>query len=351
MFSIEDYQYDLPEELIAQVPSVNRSDSCLLLVERSRTSFSSHRFRDLPGLLDAGDLLVVNDTRVVPARLLGRKETGGRFEALVLEHQGAVGYDSNSRWCLVKASKRPRKGGALLFDGGACGLVEELAEGGLAKIAFQGEMSPEAFMERCGAMPLPPYIKRTPGDALASMDRRRYQTVYANIPGAVAAPTAGLHFTDDLLSRLREANVAVAALTLHVGHGTFCPVRVKDIRDHRVGEEIYEVPPAAAEAVNRARKERRRVIAVGTTVVRTLETAADASGRVKAGRGKTNLMILPGHRFKAIDAMITNFHLPGSSLLFLVAAFAGLECIKRAYAHAIEKRFRFYSYGDAMLIV
>jgi S-adenosylmethionine:tRNA ribosyltransferase-isomerase len=350
MFDIEDYTYDLPEELIAQEPAPEREESRLFLVDRENDAFSDHRFSDLPDLLRAGDLLVVNDTRVVPARLFGHKATGGRVELLVLDHPES-GRAPALRRCLMKASKRARKGDRIELEGGLSGAVEAVEADGVVVVRFSEPARLDGLMAERGAMPLPPYIKRHPGDPRSGLDRDRYQTVYAGCPGAVAAPTAGLHFSQRLLERLAQAGVAVAPLTLHVGHGTFRPVRTRDIREHELGEEAYRIEPETADRVNRARAEGRRVIAVGTTVVRTMETAADAGGRVAPGAGRTRLMITPGYRFRAVDGLITNFHLPASSLLFLVSAFAGLDRTREAYRRAVRGRYRFYSYGDAMLIL
>jgi S-adenosylmethionine:tRNA ribosyltransferase-isomerase len=350
MFDIEDYKYDLPEELIAQEPAGEREESRLFFVDREKDVFSDHRFFDLPDLLRAGDLLVVNDTRVVPARLYGRKATGGRVELLVLDHPEG-GRPQPSRRCLIKASKRAKVGDRIDLDGNVSGTVEAVGTDGLVRVLFCDPHGLDALMGERGAMPLPPYIKRGPGDPRAGLDRDRYQTVYAGRPGAVAAPTAGLHFSERLLGRLSEAGVSVAGLTLHVGHGTFRPVRSKDIREHVLGDEAFRIEPETADRVNRARAEGRRVIAVGTTVVRTLETASDDAGRIAPGRGETGLMITPGYRFRAVDGLVTNFHLPASSLLFLVSAFAGYERIREAYRRAVRGRYRFFSYGDAMLIL
>ncbi|MBN1624893.1 MAG: tRNA preQ1(34) S-adenosylmethionine ribosyltransferase-isomerase QueA [Deltaproteobacteria bacterium] len=349
MFDIEDYNYDLRQDLIAQVPASIRGRSRLLFVDRQVSGFFDRHFYDLPGLLKAGDLLVVNNTRVVPARIFGRKDSGGQVELLVLEHHES-GAESDIRWCLVKSSKRPRKGGRLFFENDVYGIVEDSGEDGLTKISFHGTQSIDGLLEEKGVMPLPPYIKRD-DDTFASLDRERYQTVFSKDRGAVAAPTAGLHFTDESIERLREAGISLAELTLHVGHGTFRPVRCRDIREHRLGEEAYIIGPEAAEAVNSARRDKRRVIAVGTTVVRALESAVDADGRIVQGSGRTGLLITPGFKFRVVDGMVTNFHLPKSSLLFLVSAFGGYELIKRAYRYAVEKEYRFYSYGDAMLVL
>lgn len=350
MYDLEDYDYDLPGELIAQVPASSRDASRLMVVDRSRGSLTDRLFFDLPGLLRPGDLIVVNNTRVIPARLFGRKESGGRIEVLVLDGDEPPFLGPEVRWCLLRSSKRPRKGSRLFFENDFAGLVEELGEDGLIRIRFDGPRPLNALMEETGTMPLPPYIRRQERDARCGLDRERYQTVYARIRGAVAAPTAGLHFTQPLMEALRGAGVLITELTLHVGHGTFRPVRTGDIRKHELGEEAYILEKETADAVNRARKEKRRVIAVGTTVVRTLETAVNDRGEVVPGRGKTGLLVTPGFSFRVVDGMITNFHLPKSSLLFLVCAFAGKDLIKKAYGRAIEERYRFYSYGDAMLI-
>jgi S-adenosylmethionine:tRNA ribosyltransferase-isomerase len=350
MFDIEDYDYDLPEELIAQVPASDRDASRLLVLERSGKSLSDRHFFDLPGLLRSGDVLVVNNTRVVPARLYGRKNSGGRVELLVLEHSDEGSPRSNTRWCLFKASKRPKRGTRLFFDNNAEGIVRDLGEDGLVKVAFESSRPIDLLLEEKGVMPLPPYIRREKDDQRSGMDRERYQTVFPKKRGAVAAPTAGLHFTPLLMEKLSRSGVVVVELTLHVGHGTFKPVRVKDIRNHSLGEEEYIIGRQTARTIDNAKEEGRRVIAVGTTVVRTLETAA-RQGRVVYGEGRTDLLITPGFEFKVIDGMITNFHLPRSSLLFLVSAFAGLEFIRTAYRWAVAKAYRFYSYGDAMLIL
>ncbi len=348
MFNIEEYDYDLPQELIAQEPVSNRDHSRLLFLNRKNGSVTHYHFFDLPDILKKGDLIVVNNTRVVPARLYGQKESGGRVEILVLDHNTNNG--SGSRWCLVKSSKRPQKGSLLLFEQGVKGSVEERGEGGLASIRFTGPVSIDELLEEKGVMPLPPYIKRN-GDKFSTLDRQRYQTVFSRERGAIAAPTAGLHFTEKIIERLNNAGIGIAELTLHVGHGTFKPVRVTDIRRHNLGFENYYVSPDAAEAINRAKIEGRRVIAVGTTVVRTLESLAQSAGGIREGTGKTNLLITPGFSFRVTDGMITNFHLPRSSLLFLVLAFGGSEFIKEAYRLAVENRYRFYSYGDAMIIL
>jgi S-adenosylmethionine:tRNA ribosyltransferase-isomerase len=351
MFHIADYDYVLPEELIAQVPVAKRDQSRLLLVDRAKKSFSDNNFSALPEILKPGDLLVANDTKVVPARLFGRKESGGQVEILILDPLHSNDPETNTRWCLLKSSKRPKRGSRLIFDKDISATVEELSNGGLARIHFREVSSLGALLQERGKMPLPPYIKRNKGDQRAPMDRERYQTVFALKAGAVAAPTAGLHFTEELITELNQAGVSLLRVTLHVGHGTFNPVKTKDIRKHILGEERFSVDPDVAEAINRAKREGRRIIAVGTTVVRTLESVGGARGEIIPGEGKTSLYITPGFQFNVISGMITNFHLPRSSLLFLVSALAGKDLIKKAYQHAVEEKYRFYSYGDAMLIL
>ncbi|MGD2125393.1 MAG: tRNA preQ1(34) S-adenosylmethionine ribosyltransferase-isomerase QueA [Desulfobacteraceae bacterium] len=351
MFSIEDYNYDLPKALIAQVPASGRDQSRLLVVERPKKSLSDHYFFELPRLLKPGDLLVINNTRVVPARLFGRKETGGRIELLVVEHPNDEAPKSETRWCLLKSSKRPKKGSRLFFEYGVSGLVGNVGDDGLVQITFQGPPWIDALLDLKGTMPLPPYIRREHHDGRSVIDRERYQTVFSTRRGAVAAPTAGLHFTEQLVEKLSQAGISLTELTLHIGHGTFRPVRSKDIRNHNLGVEDYIIDSETANAINTFKKEGGRVIAVGTTVVRALETVAGTRGEIAPGQGKTSLLITPGFQFKVIDGLITNFHLPKSSLLFLVSAFAGRELIRDAYEWAIAKAYRFYSYGDAMLII
>jgi S-adenosylmethionine:tRNA ribosyltransferase-isomerase len=351
MFDIADYDYNLPDELIAQVPVPDRDKSRLLVVDRSTGSLKDRRFLDLPELLTPGDLLVVNNTKVVPARLFGRKDSGGCIEILVLQHPDEESKTPGARWCLLRSSKRPRKGSVLFFEKDLSGIVEDLGEDGLIQIKFQGPRSVDSLLEERGRMPLPPYIKRKQKNHFSELDRERYQTVFAEKRGAIAAPTAGLHFTRGLLGRLEQAGISVVQVTLHVGHGTFRPVRTRDIREHRLGDEEYDIGPETAAAIEHSKIKGRRVIAVGTTVVRTLESVAMAGGSVKSGRGRTDLLITPGFHFQIVDALITNFHLPRSSLLFLVSAFAGADLIRKAYAAAIAKVYRFYSYGDAMLIL
>jgi len=353
MFNIKDYHYDLPAELIAQQPIEQRDGSKLLCLGRQSGSLSHAVFSDIGSHLNKGDVLVVNNTEVIPGRLIGKKETGGRVEVLISDFLGGrKSTAENGNFicrCLVKASKRCVPGSRLHFAEGLKAKVLEAGNGD-CHLEFESDGDFETLLYRVGQVPLPPYIKRNSGETSGVDDQVSYQTVYARQKGAIAAPTAGLHFTNELLSDLRAAGVNVVELTLHVGYGTFLPVRVTDIRRHRMHAERYTISDTAARAINAARADRKKVIAVGTTSVRTLEYAADASGDIRAGSGSCDLFIYPGYRFKTIDAMVTNFHLPRSTLLMLVAAFAGRDNVLDAYREAIQQGYRFYSYGDAMLI-
>ncbi|MFU8836669.1 MAG: tRNA preQ1(34) S-adenosylmethionine ribosyltransferase-isomerase QueA [Thiohalomonadaceae bacterium] len=333
----QDFHFELPESLIAQQPAAERRASRLLVLDGTNGELSDQTFSDLPGHLRPGDLLVFNDTRVIPARLFGNKDSGGQVEVLIErvigEHQ-ALAH--------VRASKSPKAGSCLTLEG--CEEVEVLGRhGALFELRFAEPVL--QALKRSGRMPLPPYIQR---EAIAS-DDARYQTVYARKEGAVAAPTAGLHFDEAMLAQLETMGIELAFVTLHVGAGTFQPVRVDNIHEHRMHSEYIEVPQAVVEAVQRTRARGGRVFAVGTTVVRSLESAA-ASGELIPYQGETEIFIYPGYRFKVIDALITNFHLPESTLLMLVSALAGREHIMHAYRHAVEQQYRFFSYGDAMLI-
>jgi S-adenosylmethionine:tRNA ribosyltransferase-isomerase len=350
MYRLDDYQYELPAELIAQVPSGSRDQSRLMIVDRASGLIRHGRFTDLEFQLGDGDLVVLNDTRVVPARLLGRKESGGRVEILLLY----PATDRNRYRCLIKAKRPPKLGTALCFTGGIRARVCGPVAAGQTLLEFLTNEPLLEVLEAAGSVPLPPYIRRrTASDSVGigaeSFDAGAYQTVYARSPGAVAAPTAGLHFSEGLLERLRARGTRFAALTLHVGAGTFQPVREKDIRRHQLQEEFFDIPVETARAVQAAKEEGRRVVAVGTTTVRALEFAG-RHGTVQAGSGWCNLFIFPGYRFQVIDALVTNFHLPGSTLIMLVSAWAGRTLVLEAYAEAIRERYRFYSYGDAMLI-
>ncbi|MFO7709080.1 MAG: tRNA preQ1(34) S-adenosylmethionine ribosyltransferase-isomerase QueA [Desulfobacterales bacterium] len=346
MYCLSDYDYELPAELIAQAPADRRDRARLLHVERRTGALSHHRFDQLGRWLTAGDVLVVNDTAVVPARLVGRKATGGKVEVFILDYSGGARQGGTFCCdCLVKASKPVKTGAVIHFGEAWSGRVSQ-SEGGVCRVEFSGGEDIDLLLDRQGHVPLPPYIRRLDRPE----DRQAYQTVYAAVRGAVAAPTAGLHFTPRLLEEIRARGVAVAPITLHVGFGTFAPVRAADIRAHRMHPERFTISASAAEAVNAARAAGRRVVAVGTTAVRTLEFAAGSGGRIRPGGGWCDLFIYPGYRFQAVDAMITNFHLPKSTLLMLVAAFAGREAVLNAYRAAVASGYRFYSYGDAMLI-
>jgi S-adenosylmethionine:tRNA ribosyltransferase-isomerase len=333
------FHFDLPSELIAQAPLPRRSDSRLLQLSLSGEALTDRRFRDLPGLLNPGDLLVFNDTRVIPARLFGRKVSGGRVEVM-LERL------LNDSECLaqLRVSKPLRTGGAILLEDGSRLLVEG-REGEFFHLRLEGP-GLSVLMQKLGHMPLPPYITREDTE----QDAERYQTVYAERPGAVAAPTAGLHFDEALLTALDDRGIGRSRVTLHVGAGTFQPVRVDNIEDHRMHAEYLEVPAATCKDVKRTRERGGRVIAVGTTAVRALETAAQG-GELQPFAGDSRIFIYPGYRFRAIDGLITNFHLPESTLLMLVCALAGTEQALAAYRHAVKQRYRFFSYGDAMLIL
>ena len=349
---ISDFDYELPEELIAQHPLGQRDASRLLVVERATRTWRDRGFSDLPDELRAGDLLVVNNTRVFPARLVGRREpSGGRVELLLVRELNEIG--ENVWEALARPARRLDAGARVLVgDGRLRAEVLEARADGRRVVRFESEGDFDALLEEFGEMPLPPYIKRDAADeASRAEDRERYQTIFAERRGAIAAPTAGLHFTPAVNEALRARGVTTAEITLHVGYGTFAPVRVNDLSGHRVEPEQFEIGARAAEAINRARESGGRVVAVGTTSVRALESAADERGTVRAGRGETGLTVTPGHRFRAVDALLSNFHLPRSSLLVLVGSFAGRELTLAAYRHAVATRYRFYSYGDCMLIL
>ena len=345
----DDFDYDLPKELIAQEPPRRREDARLLVLGRESGAIAHRGIEDLPDVLRAGDLLVVNDTRVIPARLFARRATGGAVEVFLLEPES----DPPGAWrALVRAGGSIREGEELKMDDGAgrIRLLRRLEAGAWVVAAVEGDLA--AVMERAGRMPLPPYIRRERSDPRGPLDRERYQTVFARSPGAVAAPTAGLHLTKDLLARLAERGIERASVTLHVGIGTFKPIETDDIEGHVMHEERYEVPAETADAIRRTRAAAGRVVAVGTTSVRTLESAAAGTpdGIPVAGPGTTSLFIAPGREFRVVDALLTNFHMPRSTLLVLVSAFAGRERVLAAYREAVERRYRFFSYGDAMFV-
>ncbi len=334
---LSDYDFNLPEELIAQYPLEDRTASRLLHV--STEVIEDLHFRDVEKLLRPGDLLVMNNTRVIKARLRGKKETGGAVEALIERVTS-----EKEALSMLRASKTPKTDGVLLFEN-ASGEITKACVAGRAGEFFKLTFEEPVFdvLERFGKVPLPPYIERE----AAKEDEGRYQTVYASIPGAVAAPTAGLHFSEELLKRLSDKGIEEAYVTLHVGAGTFQPVREENLEKHTMHSEWCEISKEVAEKINRAKAEGRRVISVGSTSLRTLESAADRAGHVLSGTMDTRLFIAPGYRFRIIDAMITNFHLPKSTLVMLVSAIVGRERILEAYQHAIDEKYRFFSYGDA----
>lgn len=338
------FDYELPSELIAQEPAERRDSSRMMVVDRAAGTFRGASFPEIVDLLRAGDRLVINDTKVIPARLIGRRlPSGGKAELFLLKQTG------NREWeVLAKPSKKLGPGTQVSFgDGRLLASITGRSEGGLRTVRFKFEGEWHELLDDLGATPLPPYIKRPEPKGA---DRERYQTVYAQHEGAVAAPTAGLHFTPAILDRLVEKGVRLARITLHVGWGTFQPVVAEQVEDHVMHEEYYEVLPEAAETINTARPGGGRIVAVGTTSVRTLETCAEG-GEVRPGRGWTRCFIYPGYQFRMVDALLTNFHLPRSSLIMLVAAFAGRELVLSAYDAAVRERYRFYSYGDCMLVV
>ncbi len=341
IMNTHDFYYDLPEELIAQDPLERRSDSRLMVLDRETGAWEHRHFYDIGEYLNPGDCLVINNTRVLPARLLGVKaDTGAAVEVLLLVRRSDTDWE-----CLVRPGKKCRPGAKLVFgDGRLTGEITEIADEGNRIIRFSFEGIFEEILDELGQMPLPPYIHHQ------LKDKNRYQTVYAKHDGSAAAPTAGLHFTPELLDALREKGVKIAEITLHVGLGTFRPVKAEEITDHHMHSEYYEIPQEAADLINAAKREGKRVIAVGTTSTRTLETVADENGFVKAAGGWTQIFIYPGIRLKCIDGLITNFHLPESTLVMLVSAFAGREHVLAAYEEAVREKYRFFSFGDAMLI-
>ena len=337
-----DFYFDLPQELIAQDPLEDRSASRLLVLDRKTGAVEHHTFREITNYVRSGDCLVLNNTKVIPARLMGVKEdTGAAIEVLLLKRR-----DSDVWETLVKPGKKARPGAKIVFgDGCLRAEVLDVEEEGNRLIRFDYEGIFEEVLDRLGEMPLPPYITHK------LQDKNRYQTVYAKYEGSAAAPTAGLHFTEELLAQIEEMGVNIAYVTLHVGLGTFRPVKADNILEHHMHSEHYEVTPETAELINRTKESGGRVICVGTTSCRTVESAADESGRVQPGCGDTEIFIYPGYRFKVLDCLITNFHLPESTLVMLVSALAGRENVLAAYREAVEERYRFFSFGDAMLVI
>ncbi len=341
---ISEFDYELPEELIAQEPLPQRDASRMLVVDRKQECWSDSNFVNLPDYVRENDVLVINNTRVFPARLTGRRDsTGGRVEVLLVRELEPFTWEA-----LVRPGHRLKQGARLMF--GDRRLLAELLDGpgnGIRRLRFQCNAPWETVLDELGETPLPPYIRRAP----QSEDRERYQTLFAREAGAIAAPTAGLHFTPEVLQKVRERGAQVAPVTLHVGYGTFEPVRVEHIEHHSVATEQFEMTQEAAELINRSRALGGRVIAVGTTTTRALEAAANAKGQVEPMKKNASLTIIPGYEFRITDVLLTNFHLPRSSLLLLVCAFAGRNLTLNAYRHAVDSRYRFYSYGDCMLLI
>lgn len=337
-----DFYYDLPEELIAQDPLEDRSSSRLLVLDKNTGETEHHVFREIVNYLEPGDCLVINDTKVIPARLIGAKEeTGAKIEVLLLKRGADDVWET-----LVKPGRKAKPGTRISFgDGLLTGEVVDIVDEGNRLIHFEYEGIFEEILDRLGQMPLPPYITHQ------LKDKDRYNTVYAEHPGSAAAPTAGLHFTPELLEKIRDKGVDIAHVTLHVGLGTFRPVKVDDVENHHMHSEFYMIDETAAEKINRAKENGKCVICVGTTSCRTIESAADANGRLKACSGWTDIFIYPGYQFKILDALITNFHLPESTLVMLVSALAGRDHVLAAYREAVKERYRFFSFGDAMFIV
>ena len=335
----QDFHYELPDELIARHPAANRTASRLLVLDGESGNTEHRQFVDVLDLVEPGDVMVFNDTRVIPARVFGQKESGGKVEVLVervLDRHRVLAH--------VRASKAPRVGTAIILEGGTPITVTARRED-LFELNFPEDLPALSVLESIGHTPLPPYIDRPDAEA----DRERYQTVYGKHPGAVAAPTAGLHFDDVLMEKLREKGVKIAFVTLHVGAGTFQPVRAEDIREHKMHSELMEVSEEVCNVIKEVKQAGKRVVAVGTTSVRCLETAT-GNGEITPFQGETNIFIYPSYKYKTVDALITNFHLPESTLLMLVAAFAGYRHTMDAYREAVEKQYRFFSYGDAMFI-
>jgi len=343
-YSLEDFDFDLPPDQIADAALEVRSASRMLSVDRTKLEFRDSNFVDFPAALRSGDVLVLNNTKVFPARLFGQTETGATVEIFLIEEVGSETWSA-----LAKPAKRLAEGKTLVFGSDLSATVVEKREDGSLTISFEADGNLAASIDRIGRTPLPPYIKRDRESA--DLDRERYQTVFARERGAIAAPTAGLHFTAKTLADLRAIGVEIAEITLHVGYGTFEPVRAENLADHRVSPERFSVSQQTADTLNLAKKEGRRIVAVGTTTTRTLEYVYQMHGRFEAGSGRADLTILPGYEFKAIDGLLTNFHLPKSSLLVLASTFGGHELIMNAYRHAVASGYRFYSYGDCMLIM
>jgi S-adenosylmethionine:tRNA ribosyltransferase-isomerase len=343
---LSEFDYELPEELIAQEPLERRDASRMLVVMRATQTWNEFDFASLPRLVRAGDVVVINNTRVFPARLLGQRDpSGGRVEVFLLREVEPSIWEA-----LVRPAYRLNNGAAVRFgDSSLRAEVVASSMGGVRTLRLTGEKPLDSLIDEVGQTPLPPYIKRPAGTS--ESDKERYQTMFARERGAIAAPTAGLHFTPEITQALRDRGARIAEVTLHVGYGTFEPIRANEIAEHRVAPEFFSISDDAAKTINEARATSGRVIAIGTTTTRALETAARADGLIRARDGATELTIKPGYKFRAVDALLTNFHLPRSSLLILVSAFAGRELVLKAYRDAVKARFRFYSYGDCMFVI
>lgn len=340
MFKVSDYDYYLPEELIAQEPLEKRDNSKLMILDKKNKTIVDKNFYNIIDYLNKGDVLVLNNTKVIPARLIGYKETGGALEIFLLKR---ISLDT---WeCLIKPAKKLKKNNRIIFGNGEIEAeLQEIKEDGNRIIKFYYEGIFEEILDKFGNMPIPPYIKTE------LKEKERYQTVYAKKGESVAAPTAGLHFTNELLDKIKEKGIEIVEVCLEVGLGTFRPVKTEDVKEHKMHSEIYEITPESAQKINNAKKEGRRVIAVGTTSVRTLESGALSQNEVKVLKGETEIFIYPGYEFKIVDGLITNFHLPKSTLLMLVSAFSDKDFIFDAYTYAIKEKYRFFSFGDAMFI-
>jgi len=340
---ITDFDFELPDELIAQEALENRERSRMLVVDRTLKSIKDEHFSDFPKFLRKGDVLVLNNTKVFPARLFGASETGAKIELFLIRETEDKSWET-----LARPARRLKTGKKIIFGEDFRAEVLEKTDEGRVLVKFEADGDFDALLEKYGKTPLPPYIKR--GAEAFDKDRERYQTVFAKEKGAIAAPTAGLHFTPEILTEIKNSGVTIAEITLHVGYGTFEPVRATDLSEHKVLPESYEISAQTAETLNQAKAENRRIIAVGTTTTRTLENAVSRHTKFVAAKGSADLTITPGYRFRAIDALLTNFHLPQSSLLVLVSTFGGHKLIMNAYKHAVTEKYRFYSYGDCMFI-
>ena len=361
---LEEFNYHLPKELIAQFPSQKRDESRLMVLNRGEKTIKHRHFFELTEYLQSGDILIVNNTKVIPARLFGRKTTGGAVEVFLIQkleirnQESEISPATSQIWsCLINPSKGIKKGSEITFEHGLKAAIIEKGAHGNWVVELYASMEIDKALELAGKMPLPPYIKRDRGSGvnvqnrISALDRERYQTIFAKDEGAIAAPTAGLHFTEKLLKKIRNLGVEILYITLHTGLGTFRPVKTEDITEHKMDPEYFKVDPATFETIKRAKQENRRIIAVGSTVTRTLEKMVKHGWEKSILSGTTDLFIYPGYRFNAADVLITNFHLPKSTLLMLTAAFAGKDFIMSAYREAVQHRYRFFSYGDAMMII